>query len=68
MLCSASDKAKLFAKNFSKDSNLVIQVSLYLFSFLELYNISMTLKFVKKVVKNLDLSKVSGPDCTLWQF
>ena len=34
VLSSASDKAKLFAENFSKNSNL--QVSLYLFSLLEL--------------------------------
>ena len=35
VLSSASDKAKLFAKNFSKNSNLTL-VSLYLFSLLEL--------------------------------
>ena len=33
---STSDKAKLFAENFSKNSNLMTQVSLYLFSLLEL--------------------------------
>ena len=35
VLFSASDKAKLFAENFSENSNLT-QVSLYLFSLLEL--------------------------------
>ena len=35
------------------------QVSLYL----KLHNISVTLKMVRKVVVNLDLSKASGPDC-----
>ena len=43
------------------------QVSLYPFSLLKLiwklHNISVTLKMVKKVIMNLDLSKASGPDC-----
>ena len=30
---------------------------------LKLHNISVTPKMVKKVIKNLDLSKASGPDC-----
>ena len=38
------------------------QVSLYLFSLLELHNISVSSKMVKKVIMNLDLSKTSGPD------
>ena len=36
VLACASDKAKLFAKNFRKNSNLDTQVSPYLFSLLEL--------------------------------
>ena len=36
LLSSASDKAKLFAKNFSKNFNLDDSVSFYLFSLLEL--------------------------------
>ena len=36
VLSSASDKAKFFPESVSKDSNLQIQVSLYLFSLLEL--------------------------------
>ena len=36
VLSCASDKAKLFAENFSKNSNLMTQVSLYLFSLEEL--------------------------------
>ena len=67
MLSSASDKAKLFAKNFSKNSNLDDSgVSLPVFpsrTNLKLHNISVTLKMVRKVVMNLDLSKASGPDC-----
>ena len=42
------------------------RVSLYLFSLinnLNLRNISVTPKMVKKVIMNLDLSKVSGPGC-----
>ena len=35
VLSSASDKAKLFPENFSKNSNLMTQVSLYPFSLLE---------------------------------
>ena len=29
----------------------------------KLHNISVTPKMVKKVIMNLDLSKISGPDC-----
>ena len=67
MLSSASDKAKLFAENFSKKSNLDDSgISLPVFpsrTNLTLHNISVTSKMVKKVVMNLDLSKASGPDC-----
>ena len=67
MLSSASDKAKLFAENFSKNSNLDNSgISLPVFlsrTNLKLHNISITAKMVKKVMMNLDLSKASGPDC-----
>ena len=67
MLSSASDKAKLFAENFSKNSNLDDSgISLPVFhsrTNLKLHNISITAKMVKKVMMNLDLSKASGPDC-----
>ena len=67
VLSSASDKAKLFAKNFSKNSNLDdLGISLPVFSSrtnLKLYNISVTPKTVKQVITNLDSSKVFGPDC-----
>ena len=67
MLSSASDKAKLFAKNFSKNSNLDDSgISLPVFSSrtnLKLHNISVTRKIVKKVITNLDSSKATGPDC-----
>ena len=69
MLPSASDKAKSFAKNFSKNSNLDDSgISLPVFPFrtnLKLHNISITPKMVKKVITNLDSSKASGPDCIL---
>ena len=62
----ASDKAKLFAENFSKNSNLDDSgISLPVFpsrTNLKLHNISVTPKMVRKVVMNLDLSKASGPD------
>ena len=67
VLSSASDKAKLFAKNFSKNSNLDDSgISLPVFpsrTNLKLRNISISPKLVKKVITNLDSSKASGPDC-----
>ena len=67
MLSSASDKAKLFAENFSVNSNLD-DSGIFLPVFpsrtnLKLHNICVTPKMVRKVVMNLDLSKASGPDC-----
>ena len=67
VLSSASDKAKLFAKNFSRNSNFDDSgISLPVFlprTNLKLHNISITPKMVKKVITNLDSSKASGPDC-----
>ena len=67
MLSSASDKAKLFAENFSLNSNHDDSgISLPVFpsrTNLKLLNISVTPKMVRKVVMNLDLSKASGPNC-----
>ena len=67
MLSSASDKAKLFAKNFFKNSSLN-DSGIYLLFFssrtnLKLCNISLTAKMVKKVITNLNLSEFSSPDC-----
>ena len=67
VLSSASDKAKLFAENFSMNSNLDDSgISLPVFpsrTNLKLHIISVTPKMVRKVIMNLDLSKASGPDC-----
>ena len=67
VLSSASDKAKLFAENFSMNSNLDDSgISLHVFhsrTNLKLHNISVTPKMVRKVIMNLDLSKSCGPDC-----
>ena len=70
MLRFASDKANLFAKNISKSSKNpnLDDSGIYVPVFpsrtnLILHNISMIPKMVKKVIMNLDLSKVSGPDC-----
>ena len=63
VLSSTSDKAKLFAKNFSNDNS---GISLPVFpsrTNLKLHNISITPTMVKKVIKNPDSSKASGPDC-----
>ena len=66
MLSSSSDKAKLFTKNFSKNSNLDhLGISLPVLpsrTNLKLHNISIAAKMVKKVITNLDSSKASGPD------
>ena len=65
VLSSTSDKAKLFAENFSKNSNLDDSgISLPVFpsrTNLKLHNISVSPKMVKKVIMNLDLSNASGP-------
>ena len=67
MLSSASDKAKLFTENFSKNSNLGdTGISSPVFpsrTNLKLHNISVIPTMVKKVITNLDLSKTSGPEC-----
>ena len=66
VLSPVSDKAKLFSKNFSKNSNLDDSgISLPVFpsrTNLKLHNISITPKMVKKVITNLESSKASGPD------
>ena len=66
VLSSASDKAKSLAKNFSKNFNLDdsgISSPVFLSrTSLKLYNFSITLKMVKKVITSLD-SKGVGPDC-----
>ena len=66
VLSSASDKAKLFAKNFCSNSNLDDSgISLLVFpsrTNLKLH-ISITPKMVKKVRANIDSSKTFGPDC-----
>ena len=61
----SSDKAKLCAKNFSKsfnldDSGIPVYPSR---TNLELHNISVTPKMVKKVISHLDSSKAFGPNC-----
>ena len=65
--CTWTDKAKLFAKNFSKNYNLDDSgISLPVFisrTTLKLRNTTITSKMVKKVMANLDSSKASGPDC-----
>ena len=67
VLSSASDTGKLFAENFSMNSNVDDSgISLPAFTSrtnLKLHSIFVTPKMVRKVVINLDLSKASGPDC-----
>ena len=67
VLSSASDKAKLLSKNFSKNFNLAESgISLHVFPSrpnLKLHNISVTPKMVKIVIMNLDLAQASGRDC-----
>ena len=67
VLSSAYDKAKLFTKNFSKNSSLDNSgISLPVLTSrtnLKLHNISGMPKTVKNVIANLDASKASGLDC-----
>ena len=60
-------KQNCLLKTFLRTLILMTQVSLYLFSLLELVGnciiISVTPKMVKKAIINLDLSKACGPDC-----
>ena len=67
MLSFAPDKAKLFAENFSRNSNLDdsgISIPVFLSrTNLKLDNISVTPKMAEKVIMYLNLSKASGPDC-----
>ena len=67
VLSSASDKAKLFAGSYSKNSNFGdLGISLPVFpSMTNLkQHISVTHEMVTKVITNLDSSKASGPDCS----
>ena len=69
LLSSASDKAKYFAKNVSKNSDLDDSV-VYLPAFpsrtiLKPHNISVTSKLVEKVITNLDSS---GGSEELWAW
>ena len=67
VLSSASDKARLFAENSCKNSNLYDSgISLFVFpsrTNLKLHNIFVTPKMVKKVIMNVDLSKACGLGC-----
>ena len=64
MLSSATDKAQLFAENFSKNSNLDDSgISLPIFPSRTLHNISVIPKMVKKVITDLGSSDASSPDC-----
>ena len=67
MLSSVSDKAKLFAKSFSDNSNLDVSgIPLPVFpsrTNLKLHNVSVTPGMIKKVIMNLDWSKASDTNC-----
>ena len=71
VLPSASDKAKLFPKTFSKNSNLDdLGISLPVFPSRTnvTLHISKNPKVVKKVIMNFNSSKASGPDLFWWWF
>ena len=64
VLSSASDKAKLFARNFSKNFNL--DDSFLVFpsrTDMKLHHIFATPKMVRNVITSLDSLKVPGPSC-----
>ena len=66
VLPSASDKAKFFLKNLSKNSNLddsgISLLVFFCWTNLKLHNISVNPKMIKKTITNLNSSKVSDPD------
>ena len=65
-MSSAFDKAKLFAKNVSKISDLNESgTTLSVFpskTDVMLYHIFVTPKMIKKIIRNFHFSKASGPD------
>ena len=67
VLFSVSDKVKLFAENFLKNSNPddsgISLPALPSRTNLKPHNISVTTKMVRKVITNLDSSKASGHNC-----
>ena len=64
---SASDKAKVFAEIFSKNSNLgesgIFLPSIPFATNFKLLNIAATLKLFRKVIIYFDFWMASGPDC-----
>ena len=61
---SSFDKAKLFAENFAKNSNLDISLPIFPSrTNLKLHSIPVAIKLIKNFIRNLDSSKASGPDC-----
>ena len=60
---SASDKAKLFAKNFYNFDDSGISLPVFPTRTNPKLHIPVSPKMVKKVITNLDWSKASGPDC-----
>ena len=67
VLSSARDKAKLFAKNFSKNLNLDgFGIFIPVFpsrTNLKLHNVCVTPKMVKKLITNIDSPEACAPDC-----
>ena len=67
-LFSESDKTKLIAENFFKNSKLdnlfIFERSFPSRTTLKQHHTPVILKLVLKFITNHDLSKVSGPDCT----
>ena len=59
-------KQNVLLKTFLRTLILITLISLHVFPYrtnLKLHSISITPKMVKEVIRNLDSSKVSGPDC-----
>ena len=68
MLSSASDKAELFADNFSKNSNFdnyhIFLLAFPYWTSLKLHNVTSNL--VRKVITNINLSNTCYHDCIPW--
>ena len=59
-------KQNVLLKTFLRTLILITLISLHVFPYrtnLKLHSISITPKMVKEVIRNLDSSKASGPDC-----
>ena len=63
ILSCASDKAKMFSKNFNLNHAHVFLLVFHSIYYKKLHDIPIATKLSEKVITNLDFSKASGPYC-----